>query len=76
MSKIVHQNLIQSYAVIMVDNTAYIIMPLMLYGDLNAIITFKFSKGIHNENVIATIMKFCLDAIVCLNNNNWLRNSK
>ena len=71
MSKIVHQNLIQSYAVIMVDNTAYIIMPLMLYGDLNAIITFKFSKGIHNENVIATIMKFCLDAIVCLNNNNW-----
>ena len=71
MSKIVHQNLIQSYAVIMVDDTAFIIMPLMLYGDLSSIISFKFSKGISDENVIATIMKYCLEAIVCLNNNNW-----
>ena len=71
MSKIVHPNLIQAYAVIMVECKAYIIMPLMLYGDLNNIISFKFSKGIHDENVIATIMKICLEAIVCLNNNNW-----
>ena len=71
MSKIVHPNLIQAYAVILVESTAYIIMPLMLYGDLSSIISFKFSKGIHDENVIATIMKFCLNAIDCLNQNNW-----
>ena len=71
MSKIIHQNLIQSYAVITKDYIAYLIMPLMLYGDLSTIISFKFSKGIHDENVIATIMKYCLEAIVCLNNNNW-----
>ena len=71
MSKIVHPNLIQAYAVILVETTAYIIMPLMLYGDLSSIISFKFSKGIHDENVIATIMKFCLNAIDCLNQNNW-----
>lgn len=71
MSKIVHPNLIQAYAVIVVDCTAYIIMPLMLYGDLSKIIAFKFSKGIHDENVLATIMKYCLNAINCLNDNNW-----
>ena len=71
MSKIVHPNLIKAYAVIILDCTAYIIMPLMLYGDLSNIISFKFSKGIHDENVLATIMKFCLEAIVCLNKNNW-----
>ena len=71
MSKIVHPNLIKAYAVIILDCTAYIIMPLMLYGDLSNIISFKFSKGIHDENVLATIIKFCLEAIVCLNKNNW-----
>ena len=71
MSKIVHPNLIKAYAVIIVDCTAYIIMPLMLYGDLSNIISFKYSKGIHDEIIIATIMKYCLEAIVCLNDNNW-----
>jgi serine/threonine protein kinase len=71
MSKIVHPNLIKAYAVIILDCTAYIILPLMLYGDLSNIISFKFSKGIHDENVLATIIKFCLEAIVCLNKNNW-----
>ena len=71
MSRIVHPNLVPSYAVIILDIKAYIIMPLMIYGDLSSIISFRFSKGIHDENVIATIMKFCLEAIDCLNNNNW-----
>ena len=71
MSKINHPNLIQAYAVIIVDCTAYLIMPLMLFGDLSNIIAFKFSKGIHDENVLATIMKYSLNAIDCLNNNNW-----
>ena len=71
MSRIVHPNLIQSYAVIILDIKAYIIMPLMIYGDLSSIISFRFSKGIHDEIVLATIMKFCLEAIDCLNNNNW-----
>ena len=71
MSRIVHPNLVQSYAVIILETKAYIIMPLMIYGDLSSIIAFRFSKGIQDENVIATIMKFCLEAIDCLNNNNW-----
>ena len=71
MIKIVHPNLIKAYAVIIVDCTAYIIMPLMLYGDLSNIISFKYSKGIHDEIILATIMKYCLEAIACLNDNNW-----
>ena len=71
MSKIVHPHLIQAYAIITIDCKAYIIMPLMLYGDLKNILSFKFLKGIHDENVLATIMKYCLEAIDCLNNNNW-----
>ena len=71
MSKIDNPNLIKAYAVILVSNKAYIIMPLMLYGDLSNIISFKFSKGIHDENVLSTIIKHCLEALVCLNNNNW-----
>ena len=46
-------------------------MPLMLYGDLSSIVNFKYMQGIHDEYAIATIIKFCLEAIVCLNNNNW-----
>ena len=71
MTRIIHPNLLRAYAVIIPNNKAYIIMPLMLYGDLSSIIKFKYMKGIHDESAIATILKFCLDAIICLNENNW-----
>ena len=71
MSKINHPNLIKAYAVIIANNNAYIAMPLMLYGDLSSVISYKYITGIHDENAIATIMKCCLEAIICLNNNNW-----
>ena len=71
MSRIIHPNLVRAYTVITFNNKAYIIMPLLLYGDLSSIISFKYSKGIHDEVAIATILKYCLEAIVCLNDNNW-----
>ena len=71
MSRIIHPNLVRAYTVIIIKNLAYIIMPLMLYGDLSSIIRFKYIKGIHDESAIATIIKSCLEAIICLNNNNW-----
>ena len=71
MTRIIHPNLLRAYAVIIPNNKAYIIMPLMLYGDLSSIITFKYMRGIHDESAIATILKFCLEAIICLNENNW-----
>ena len=71
MSRIIHPNLVRAYTVITFNNKAYIIMPLLLYGDLSSIISFKYSKGIHDEIAIATILKYCLEAIVCLNDNNW-----
>jgi len=71
MSKIVHPNLIRALAVILVETKAYVIMPLMLYGDLKSIINFNYPKGIHDEIALATIIKYCLEAIVCLNQNNW-----
>ena len=45
-------------------------MPLMLYGDLKSIIKYKYLNGIHDESAIATILKCCLEAIICLNKNN------
>ena len=71
MTRIIHPNLARAYAVITLDNLAYIIMPLMLYGDLKSIISFKYLNGIHDESALVTIIKFCLEAIICLNNNNW-----
>ena len=71
MSKINHPNLVPAYAVIIINNIAYIVMPLMLYSDLATILEFKYSKGIHDESAITTIIKCCLEAIICLNNNNW-----
>ena len=71
MSRIIHPNLVRAYTVIIINNLAFIIMPLMLYGDLSKIISFKYQKGIHDESIIAIIIKSCLESIVCLNNNNW-----
>ena len=71
MTKIIHQNLVRAYTVIIVNSKAYIVMPLMLYGDLSSIIKFKYPEGIHDEFAIITILKCCLEAIVCLNENNW-----
>lgn len=71
MSKINHPNLVPAYAVIIINNIAYIVMPLMLYSDLATILEFKYSQGIHDESAITTIIKCCLEAIICLNNNNW-----
>ena len=71
MSKVTHPSLIGTYCTIITENNAYIMMPLMIYGDLSSIISFHFSKGIHDEIAIATILKNCLEAIDCLNNNNW-----
>ena len=71
MTRIIHPNLLRAYAVIIPNNKAYIVMPLMIFGDLSSIIKFKYMKGIHDESAIATILKFCLEAIICLNENNW-----
>ena len=71
MTKIKHPNLIGAYAVIAANNNAYIVMPLMQYGDLSSVIKYKFYGGIHDEIAIAIIMKCCLEAIACLNSNNW-----
>lgn len=45
-------------------------MPLMNLGSLSQIMSFKYPEGIRDENVIATIMLFCLNAMKCLNDNN------
>ena len=76
MSKISHPSLINTYCTIINENFVYIMMPLMSYGDLKSIISFHFSKGIHDEIAIATILKMCLEAIECLNKNNWFHRDK
>ena len=81
MSKINHPNLVPAYAVIIINNIAYIVMPLMLYSDLATILEFKYSQGIHDESAITTIIKCCLEAIICWNNRtnkkrNWNNNDE
>jgi serine/threonine protein kinase len=42
----------------------------MNYGSLNFILNYKYSSGIKNVNIIATIMKCCVEGLICLNKNN------
>ena len=58
MKKAKHPNLIQSYIEIL--KGVNIIMPLMWYGDMSVILSFKYPNGIHDEVAIATILKYCL----------------
>ena len=67
----IHENLIRLYKAITKYNTIYIIMPLMSYGDLSFLLSFKYPNGIKDEVAIATIMRNCLKAIECLNEHNY-----
>ena len=66
MAKMIHPNLIRCYIAITKGNTLNIVMPLMSYGDLSIIMSFKFSHGLHDEIAIATIFKSCLIALDCI----------
>jgi serine/threonine protein kinase len=46
-------------------------MPIMNYGDLSLLMKLYHPNGIHNEIIISTIMRDCLLALECLNNNNY-----
>jgi serine/threonine-protein kinase OSR1/STK39 len=70
MSSIQHENLVRTYITLTSYHTIYIIMPLMNAGSLSQIISFKYPDGIKNEAIIATIMRDCLMAIKCLNDNH------
>lgn len=72
MSEIIHPNLIRTFGSIVKDEIIYLIMPLMCYGDLHTILSFKFSKGIKDETAIATLMKMCLEGIICLNQHSFV----
>ena len=50
MSRIIHPNLVRAYTVIIPNNKAYIIMPLMLYGDLKSILKYKYLRALFNQN--------------------------
>ena len=71
MNKAKHPNLIQSYIEILKGEVINIIMPLMSYGDLSIIMSFKFSHGLHDEIAIATIFKSCLIALDCMNSHKF-----
>jgi serine/threonine-protein kinase OSR1/STK39 len=70
MTSIQQENLIRTYATCISGHKIYIVMPLMDVGSLHNVITFKYPGGIQDEAVIATIMRDCLLAIKCLNDNN------
>ena len=47
----IHTNLIHCYISITKGNTLNIIMPLMSYGDLSIIMSFKYSHDLHDLNI-------------------------
>ena len=71
MTEMIHENLIRTYIAITKYNMIYIIMPLMSYGDLSLVMSFKYPDGITDEVAISTIMRDCLKALECLNKNNF-----
>ena len=72
MAKMIHPNLIRCYIAITKGNTLNIVMPLMSYGDLSIIMSFKYSHGLHDEVAISTIFKSCLIALDCMNSHREL----
>ena len=67
----IHPNLIHCYISITKGNTLNIVMPLMSYGDLSIIMSFKYSHGLHDEVAISTIFKSCLIALDCMNSHKF-----
>lgn len=70
MSSIQNENLLKTYTTCTAGHKIYIVMPLMNAGSLNNIISYKYPTGIKDEGIIATIMRDCLLALQCLNDNN------
>jgi serine/threonine-protein kinase OSR1/STK39 len=71
MNKAKHPNLIQSYIEILKGEVINIIMPLMSYGDMGVILSYKYPNGIHDEVAIATILKYCLEALIFLHSKKY-----
>jgi serine/threonine-protein kinase OSR1/STK39 len=69
MSSIQHENLIKTHTTCTSGHKIYIVMPIMNAGSLNNIINYKYPQGIKDECIIATILKSCLLALKCLNDN-------
>lgn len=70
MSSIQHENLIRTLTTCTSGHRIFIIMPLMNAGSLNNIIAYKYPQGIRDVAIIATIMRDCLEGLICLNKNN------
>ena len=43
----------------------------MSYGDMGVILSFKYPNGIHDEVAIATILKYCLEALIFLHSKKY-----
>lgn len=70
MSSIQHENLIQTYTTCTLGHKIDIVMPLMDQGSLNFLLCYKYPTGIKDISLIATIIKNCLEGLICLNKNN------
>jgi serine/threonine protein kinase len=47
-------------------------MPLMEAGSLNSIINYKYPNGIKDENILATILKTCLETLAYLHQKGYM----
>lgn len=72
MSSLNHPNLIKTLQTCTSGHKIYIIMPLMDGGSLSSIINFKYPNGIKDENIIATIMKICLETLEYLHERKYM----
>ena len=72
MSSLNHPNLIKTLQTCTSGHKIYIIMPLMDGGSLSSIINFKYPNGIKDENIIATIMKICLETLAYLHERKYM----
>ena len=70
MSSIQHENLIKTYTTCISGHKIDIVLPLMNMGSLNFILNYKYPNGIKDVKIIATIIKSCLEGLICLNKNS------
>jgi serine/threonine protein kinase len=72
MSSLNHPNLIKTLKTCTSGHKIYIVMPLMDIGSLTSVINYKYPTGIKDVNIIATLMKICLETLVYLHERKYM----
>ena len=65
-----HENVLKTYRTCQSKEKIYLVMQLMNQGSLHNVISYKYSSGIKDVCIIATIINDCVKSLKYLHKNN------